>query len=204
MIATRDWAEMRILRAELLDAHRELVRARTQAEQLIVSNRDLSSLLASASSQAGELLKVNVAFRRLSEAGDAAAAVWALEDVAINVVGTEDFVVLACGPAATLRPIAGMGRALDEAINQAPTLSQLRQSEDRVVPLWFGGNIVGALVIRRLLEHRAPLTEADEQVLDLLSHFAANAIVAWGESRHRAIVTYSEARETTFATRRSA
>jgi hypothetical protein len=185
MMTTRDWAEMRILRAELLDAHRDLMRARTQAEQLIVSNRDLSSLLASASSQAGELLKVSVAIRRLSEASDAAAALWALEDVAINVVGTEDFVLLACGQGPTMRPMAGMGRVFDEALNRPPTLAQLRQSDDRVIPLWFGGSVVGALVIRRLLEHRSLLTTADEQVLSLLSHFAATAIVAWGEQRDR-------------------
>jgi GAF domain-containing protein len=182
-MTTRDWAELRILRAELLDAHRELIRARTQTEQLIVSNRDLSSLLASASSQAGELLKMSVAFRRLSEAGDAAAALWAIEDVAINVVGTEDFVVLACGAKATLHAIAGKGRAFDDALHQAPTLAQLRKADDRVVPLWFGGKVVGALVIRTLLEHRGPLTQADEQVLKLVSHFASTAIVAWGESR---------------------
>ena len=182
-MSTRHFAEMRILRAELLDAHRDLMRARTQAEQLIVSNRDLSSLLASASTQAGELLKMSVAFSRLSQSGDAAAALWAIEDVAINVIGTEDFVVLACGPKAKMHAIAGMGPAFDEALHRAPTLAQLRKSDDRVVPLWFGGKVVGALVIRRLLEHRAPLTSADEQVLSLLSHFAATAIVAWGESR---------------------
>jgi hypothetical protein len=179
----RDLTEMRILRAELLDAHRDLVRARTQAEQLIVSNHDLSSLLASASRQAGDLLKMSVAFRRLSEAGDAAAAIWALEDVAINVVGTEDFVVLACGTTPAMHPIAGMGPVFDEARQRPMTLSELRQSDDRVVPLYFGGTIVGALVIRSLLEHRGPLTPADDQVLALLSRFAATAIVEWDDHR---------------------
>jgi hypothetical protein len=185
MMTTRDFAEVRILRSELLEAHRDLIRARTQAEQLIVSNRDLSSLLASASSQAGELLKVSVASRRLSEAGDPAAALWAVEDVVINVVGTEDFVLLACGRAAKMFPIAGKGRAFDEALGQAPTLAQLQESRDRVVPLLFAGNVVGALVIRRLLEHRAALTAADEQVLALLSHFAAAAIEASWETSDR-------------------
>ena len=185
MITARESGEVRVLRAELLEVHRDLSRARTQAEQLMVSNRDLSSLLASASTQAGELLKVSVASRRLSEAGDPAAALWAVEDVVINVVGTEDFVLLACGRAAKLFPIAGMGAAFDEALGRAPMLAQLQESQDRVVPLWFAGNVVGALVIRRLLEHRGPLTAADEQVLALLSHFAATAIVASCETRDR-------------------
>ena len=187
MTVARGGSELRLLRAELLNARRDLVRARTQADQLILSNRDLSSLLASASRQAAELLKMSVAFRRLSEAGDAAAAVWAVEDVAINVVGTEDFVLLACDAEAKTYPIAGMGLAFDESLHQAPTLADLGKSEDRVVPLSFGGNVVGALVIRRLLEHRPPLSEADEQLLALLSHFAATAIVAWGETRERPV-----------------
>ena len=174
-------AELRMLRADLLDARRDLVRARTQAEQLILSNRDLASLLASASRQAGDLLKMSVAFRRLSEAPDAAAAVWAVEDVAVNVVGTEDFVLLACDAQAKTYPVAGMGLAFEEARQHAPTLAELRMSGDRVVPLSFGGHVVGAFVIRRLLEHRPPLSAADEQLLALLSHFAATAIVAWGE-----------------------
>ena len=178
MTLPREAAELRMLRAELLHARRDLVRARTQTDQLIRSNRDLSSLLATASRQAGELLKMSVALRCLSEAGDAAAAVWAVEDVAMNVVGTEDFVLLACGTGATTYPIAGMGLAFDESRRQAPTLAQLQRSDDHVVPLSFGGNVVGALVIRRMLEHRPPLSAADEQLIALLSHFAATAIVA--------------------------
>jgi hypothetical protein len=174
----RGGAELRILRAELLHARRDLMRTRTQAEQLILSNRDLASLWLSASREASELLKMSVALRRLSEAGDPAAAVWAIQDVAINVLGTEDFVLLACDAGATARPIAGMGRAFTEARQIAPTLAQLGASGDRVVPLTFGGSVVGALVIRRLLPHRPPLSAADELVLALLSHFAAAAIVA--------------------------
>jgi hypothetical protein len=181
----RDGAEMRVLRAELLETHRDLVRVRTQAEQLIVSNHDLSSLLASASRQAGELLKVSVAIRRLSDAVDAAGVMWALEDVAINVVGTENFVILACGATSTvMHPIGGMGPAFDEARQRPPSFAQLRQSGDRVIPLYFGGSVVGALVIRRLLDHRTPLTPADEQVLALLAHFGASAIVACEEGSH--------------------
>lgn len=193
MRAAQQGAELRMLRAELLNARRDLVRARTQAEQLILSNRDLSSLWVSAAHQAGELLKMRVALQRLAEAGDAPAAVWAVEDVAINVVGTEDFVLLACDAGAKMHPIAGMGLAFDEALNKGPTLAQLQKSGDRIVPLSFGGNVVGALVIRRLLEHRPPLSVADEQVLALLSHFAAAAIVAWGENPERQVATVGAA-----------
>jgi hypothetical protein len=182
MTVARDGSELRILRSELLSARRDLVRSRTQAEQLILSNRDLSSQWASAARQAGELLKMSVALQRLSEAGDAAAAVWAVQDVAINVIGTEDFVLLAFDAGATTRPVAGMGLAFEKAQQQGLTIAQVQESEGRVVPLTFAGKVVGALVIRRLLEHRPPLSAADDQLLALLSHFAATAVVAWGQS----------------------
>ena len=178
MRITRSVAELRTLRAELLHARRDLVRARTRAEQLVQSNRDLSSRWASSAHQANELLKMSVAFRRLSEARNEATALWAVKDVAINVIGTENFVVLARDAEDQMLPIAGMGPAFDEAIREAPTLRELGESGDRVVSLHFGGEVVGALVIRRLLDHRPPLSAADEQVLRLLSHFAATAIVA--------------------------
>ena len=193
MKAARVGAELRMLRAELLDARRDLLRARTQAEQLILSNRDLSSLWAAASRQAGELMKMSVALRRLSEAGDAAAAVRAVEDVLVNVVGTEDFVLLARDAGAVTYPIAGMGVALGEALRQAAAVAEPRKPEGHTVPLSFGGKVVGTLVIRRLLEHRPPLSAADEQVLALLAHFAATAIVARSENPEPQVATESVA-----------
>jgi hypothetical protein len=169
---------LRRLQAELTHARRDLVRARTRAEQLVQSIRDRSSRWASSAHQVNELLKMSVAFRRLSEARNEATALWAVKDVAINVVGTENFVLLARDAKDQMLPIAGMGAVFDETVREAPTLAELGESGDRVVSLHFGGEVVGALVIRRLLDHRPPLSLADEQVIRLLSHFAATAIVA--------------------------
>src|SRR3954471_8779385 len=104
-----DSSELRILRAELLDAHRELVRLRSQIEQLLASNRDLSSLLSTSAQRTDELVKIIVAFRRLLESVDAAAALRSIEEILINVIGTEDFVLMlnTDGPRKPLHPIAG-------------------------------------------------------------------------------------------------
>jgi hypothetical protein len=172
--------ELRILRAELLDAHRELTRLRSQLEQLLASNRDLSSLLSSSAQRSGELVKIIVAFRRLLEATDASAAVRSIEEILINVIGTEDFVLLVHPEADTapLHAVAGMGPALDEASRHAPTISDLDRVGGKVVPLYIAEHTVGVIVIAALLPHRDPLNASDDQVLTLLSRFGASAIMA--------------------------
>lgn len=169
--------EMRILRTELLDAHRELVRLRTQTEQLMASNRELSALLASTAQRNGELLKIIVAFRRLLESPDAGTALRSIEEILINVIGTEDFVVLLITDEAPLRAVAGMGPAVTRAHGNPPTLDDLRGSDARVVPLYIADNMVGAIVIEQLLPHRDSLNASDDQVLSLLARFGASAVM---------------------------
>ena len=90
--------EERIFRDELVLAQREHTRLRLQAEQLIASNRDLSGLLLGAERRTNEMLKLTVAIRRLAEARDTLDGIHILEEILINVVGTEDFAILAVSP----------------------------------------------------------------------------------------------------------
>jgi hypothetical protein len=170
--------ELRILRSELLEAHRELTRLRIQNEQLMCSNRDLSTLLVSTERRSGELLKIIVAFRRLLDAPDSAAALRSIEEILINVIGTEDFVVLLITDAEQMRPVAGMGPSVHRAQQCAPSLKTLYASQARVVPLHIAEHVVGAIVVDQLLPHRDKLNANDDQVLSLLSRFAASAVMA--------------------------
>jgi hypothetical protein len=178
--AAQTGTELRILRAELLDAHRELVRLRSQIEQLLASNRDLSSLLSSSAQRTDELVKIIVAFRRLLESGDAAAAVRSIEEILVNVIGTEDFVLLlnTDGPRTPLHAIAGMGPARVRASKKPPTVDDLGHVESRVVPMYIAEHVVGVIVIAELLAHRDPYNASDDQVLALLSRFGASAVMA--------------------------
>jgi len=175
-----DGSELRILRAELLDAHRELVRLRSQTEQLLASNRDLSSLLSTSAQRTGELVKIIVAFRRLLEAPDAAAALRSIEEILINVIGTEDFVLLLSmeSLSAPMHPIAGMGPALEGARKKAPTLDEANTADGRALPMYIAEHLVGVIVIETLLPHRDPLNASDDEVLHLLSRFGATAVMA--------------------------
>ena len=173
-----DDAELRILRQELLEAHRELNRLRTQNEQLVGSNRDLSSLLATTDKRSGELVKIIVAFRRLLDSEDAASALRCIEEIVINIIGSENFVVLLLDERDLARPVAGFGNALTEAHVQPPLLDELHRSAARLVPLYIADELVGGIAIAELLPHRDSLSHNDDQVLNLLSRYAASVIMA--------------------------
>jgi hypothetical protein len=172
-------AELRILRTELLEAHRELSRLRMQNEQLMASNRDLSTLLVTTERRSGDLVRVIVAFRRLLESADSASALRSIEEIMINVIGTEDFAVLLLTEADDLRAVAGMGVAVEHARVYPPTLKALSRSQNsHIVPLHIAESLVGAIIIDELLPHRDALNANDDQVLSLLSKYAATAVLA--------------------------
>lgn len=171
-------AEVRQLRTELLEAHRELSRVRAQHEQLVAINRDMSSQLMASSQLNGELLRANVAFRRLLESRDSAEALRAIEEILINIIGTEDFVVLLATETPRMRIVAGMGYALELAGQSTPTVEELELASHRVIPMHVDDHLVGAIVIGALLPHRDALGHADEEVLELISAFAATAVMA--------------------------
>jgi len=173
-----DSAELRILRQELLEAHRELSRLRSQNEQLVGSNRDLSSLLATTDKRSGELVKIIVAFRRLLDSEDAGSALRCIEEIVINLIGSENFVVLLVGEREALRAVAGCGEAVTQAHIRTPELDELHHSAFRLVPLYIADVVVGAIAISELLPHRDGLSHNDEQVLTLLSRYAATVIMA--------------------------
>jgi hypothetical protein len=170
--------ELRLLRAELLEAHRELTRLRVQNEQLMASNRDLSTMVTASAKRSGELLKVIVAFRQLLEATDSASALRSLEEIMINIIGTEDFAVLTITDSRAMRPVAGMGLALSRAKSEPPTFDDLFVGTSKVIPMHIAEHVVGAIVIDELLPHREQLNGSDDQVLSLLSRFAATAVMA--------------------------
>ncbi|HEX7939430.1 MAG TPA: hypothetical protein VF483_10590 [Gemmatimonadaceae bacterium] len=172
-----DDGELRVLRSELLEAHRELSRLRMQNEQLVSSNRDLSSLLTRTAQRSGDLVKIIVAFRRLLEATNAGAALRSIEEILINVVGTEDFVILMVTDVPLMRVVGGMGPARTVAVASPPVFDGVFDSDGHSVPLHIGDRVVGAIIIDSVLPHRDPLNAADEQVLSLLSRFAATAVL---------------------------
>ena len=169
--------ELRSLRGELLEAHRDLNRLRMQCDQVLAANRDLSTQLTAASRSGGELLRTLVAFRQLLEADDAADALRGISDILINIVGTEDFAILAGSSSGPMHVVGGMGPAVSRYRSLEPTIDDIAANTWRIVPMLIREHVVGAIAIDGLLPHRETLTSADEQVLSLLAQHAGTAVV---------------------------
>ncbi len=190
-----------ILRDELLMSHREELRLRQQVEQLAATNRNMSALLVAAEHRNNDMAKLLVTVRRMIESRDGAAVLAGIQEILVNVIGTEDFVIHATNDEGALVPIAGMGENY-EKVKCLPTprtdLAALVRAGRIVVgrvqrnafplpsapevaacvALTILDNVVGAIVIHRLLAHRETLNECDEDVLTLLAQYAGTAIMA--------------------------
>lgn len=190
-----------MLRDELLMSHREEMRLRQQVEQLAATNRNMSALLVAAEHRNNDMAKLLVTVRRMIESRDGAAVLAGIQEILVNVIGTEDFVIYATDDEGALIPIAGMGEHYDSvrhgkgARADLATLVRagrivvgrvqrhafpLASSPDvaACVALSIVDNVVGAVVIHSLLAHRETLSECDEDVLTLLAQYGATAIMA--------------------------
>jgi hypothetical protein len=127
-----------------------------------------------------------------------------VQEILVNVVGTEDFVIYAIDPQSDeIVAISGMGPSF-VAARRAESPEQLfdvvragriiigrhhrsalpvevAADVDALVPLNILERPVGAIVIASLLPHRDALNECDEEVLRMLGAYAATAIIAADE-----------------------
>jgi hypothetical protein len=179
----------------------EADRLRIQVSTLLATHRQLSTLLVAADTRSGELLKLLVTVRAMIEARNSTAALDSLQDILVNVIGSDDFIIYSIDPRdRTLVPIAGTGASsltwsrvsLDESwlgdVVRGGSLFMGRErvlaDEDRpsdvaaVVPLKVLDRVVGAIVIARLFPHRELLGACDREILGLLGVYAATVIIA--------------------------
>jgi GAF domain-containing protein len=189
------------LHDDLSGALKETDRLRSQVEQMVATNQNLSALLLSSDVRSGEMMKLLVAVRALIESRDATAAIAGLHDILVNVVGTTDFFIYGLDhDADELVPMAGSGHTFDPIGRLslgASWLGRVIQSGQviiarphgqtvplgglttaAVVPLKVLDRVLGAILIARVLPHREPLDVCDRDVLGLLGAYAATAIIA--------------------------
>ena len=166
----------------------------------VESDRDaLSGELASRERQLSQLMNLYVATYQLHATLDVAEVRATIGEIAINVLGAEDFALLFWKPDGSGCEIAlapGLGddplfgakvyfggdAAVDATLSDGVMrLGPIDGSAALVVvPLTVQGQTLGALVVTRLLGHRPPLGNEDREVLDLLAAHAASALVAAG------------------------
>lgn len=185
------------LRALLRMKEGEVQRLVGEIEQLRGELADVSRRLVSADAESGQLLRLHVALTRLVESADRASAVAALEDVVINIVGSEDFAFYerdrASGAflaAAAMGDTAAAHRELNVEqplvrdalesgrVRLAPSAGRGTECPVACAPLMSGREITGVVVVFRLLPHKAGLGPRDVEVLELLRAHAATVLHA--------------------------
>ena len=160
--------------------------------------RDLATRLVVAESQANRLTTLYVATYQLHATLDPDAVAATIADIAINLLGAEVFALLlkegshegfvvaisegtiALGTEGAGGRYSGGDPLLDRAIAEgAPTFGPAADSSLRAaIPLVSQGNVVGTLVIRKMLDHHTARLEEDRELIDLLAAHAASALLA--------------------------
>jgi nitrate/nitrite-specific signal transduction histidine kinase len=177
-------------------------RATELAERIDVLERklvDMEQLLVTAERQASRLANLYVAAYQLHASLDPAEVRAAVGDIAVNLLGAEScFLLLGLGDEPTGHEVvnlvaeqrlaapfdaaryAGAGDVLvdaslgDGVVRFGPASGSCAIA---VVPLAAQGQVLGALVLVRLLPHKAALHHQDRELLDLLGAHAASALL---------------------------
>jgi GAF domain-containing protein len=161
--------------------------------------KELASRLVDSEHQGGRLMNLYVATYQLHATLDPAEVQATIAEIAINLLGAEQFVLLlrrdegeGCeialieGMLDELRPPFGAETYLggdpmvdatlkDGVLRLGPTSDSPALA---AVPLRVQNEIVGALVLLKLLDHKPILRAEDRDLLDLLSAHAASALFA--------------------------
>jgi hypothetical protein len=163
---------------ELIDS---LVR---EVDRLALENQRLAARHVAEEQRASDLMKLLLALRRLHESLDRAQLLAAIEDVIVNVLGSDElaiFTVDESGEALVVARSLGVdaSRLANIRLGDGPMRrvfgGQLRLSGDvpgepiACVPLMLGRSVVGAIVVFGLLEHKTDLDALDLELLDLLA-----------------------------------
>ena len=162
--------------------------------------KELASRLVDSEHQGGRLMNLYVATYQLHSTLDPAEVQATIAEIAINLLGAAQFVLLLRrdegegleialregGPDRAADPLYGGesypgGDPMVDATLADGVLRLGPTTESRVlaaVPLRVQDEIVGALVVQKLLEHKPILRAEDRDLLDLLSAHAAIALFA--------------------------
>jgi uncharacterized coiled-coil protein SlyX len=161
--------------------------------------KELASRLVDSEHQGGRLMNLYVATYQLHATLEPAEVQATIAEIAINLLGAEQFVLLLRkddapgyeiallegvydGPAAPYDGDSYMGgdpmvdaTLRDGVLRLGPTAESQALA---AVPLRVQNDIVGALVLNKLLDHKPILRAEDRDLLDLLSAHAASAMFA--------------------------
>lgn len=188
-------AELALAREALAHAQEERERMRARLAEIEAENQRICDDYVAVQERSTDLAQLYVALERIHGGASRAETLAAIQEVVINLVGSEELALLerrgdalALAHAFGVRPEAlycarpgegAIGRAAGGRLYVAGRGDPAGPGEEDLtaaVPLRAGDDVVGVLAIFRLLGHKPGLGEADHAVLDLLSSHAGQAL----------------------------
>jgi hypothetical protein len=168
----------------------ELDRLRARLDEVAVENRRFAESYQHIEEQSGNLANLYVASYQLHMSVDRSVVLNAIQEIVINLIGSEQLAIYECDENADYTLAASFGFDHGQVYTQlsgdsaAAELNLGRIFVDGVdappltacVPLQIDGRVVGAIVVFRLLEHKAALEQVDHELFDLLAVHASTAL----------------------------
>lgn len=202
--------ELRSVERELAAAREDLDRRRAEEERLRSRLAELESEhrrvlddYVAAQEQSSHFTSLFVALSRLHGTLERREVLAAIQEVVVNMLGSEELAIFELGTEGRLRAVhalgvgasrladvpAGEGAIGRAALGHAFVAGDAARPEDpdlsACVPLRAGSRVTGALAVWRLLGHKPSLADADRELLELLSAHAGAALYAAGlHERH--------------------
>ncbi|HEX6098251.1 MAG TPA: hypothetical protein VF432_18125 [Thermoanaerobaculia bacterium] len=167
--------ENELLRAALATAEAEAEQLREKYQNFEEQNSNLANLY--------------VASHQLHTSVDRATVLATIQEIVINLIGSEQLVIYERCRDSVFRPAASFG--LDEQrlaeVTGEYAVEKLgkghvftdpadRQPLTACVPLQVGDRVEGAILVFRLLEHKPSLEQVDHELFELLSVHASTAL----------------------------
>ena len=175
-----------------------LAKSEADARRAREDASDLANRLVEVEKHAERLMNLYVATYQLHSTLEPADVQATIAEISITLLGAERFALLlnnssnvwavACEEGldedASGHYAAGQYAGGDPLVDKAMAQGQLQiagpdaEGAVAVIPLQVQGEVVGALVVLKLLDHRAALGDDDRDLMDLLSAHAASALLA--------------------------
>lgn len=178
------------LRDRLDRCEGELVRTRRGLDEAEIRALQLERDCAAAEAGRAELAKLLVAVTALHQTLRREPVLEALQEILINLIGTEDFAVFEVEPDGELSLAASFGGDRDARLADAgPVRDVVASGEARLapagaagpaacVPLAVDGRVTGALAVYTLLPQKPGFEAFDHELFGLLATHAATALYA--------------------------
>jgi GAF domain-containing protein len=189
-------AELALAREAVEHAHAERERLRDRLAEIERENRRISDEYVTVQTQSSELAQLYVALDRLHSGLAREDAIAAIQEIVINVIGSEEFAVLerrgdalalvrAFGVdpeplrtvplgAGAIGRAAATGRLFVAGRDGTPDPADADLSA--CIPLRVGDRVWGVLALFRLLGHKPSFAETDQAVFELLATHAGVAL----------------------------